>query len=191
MAPFLETDLRYSLKGLVATQCQHTLVVEEFGVERGGARIDLALIANDLHGYEIKSDLDNLDRLRFQIHAFNRVFDRISLVVGNRFARVVEAVIPAWWGILRAIRGLDGSVTLAPVRPASQNLMQDPYSVAALLWKDEVLSILSQLTQGARRFSSTWNKDRLYSALADSVPLDTLRIEVAAKLRLRRDWRTP
>ena len=37
-------------------------IVEEFGIEHGAIRIDIAVVNGLLHGYEIKSDRDTLLR---------------------------------------------------------------------------------------------------------------------------------
>ncbi len=191
MLPLLESELRAMLKAQLATNAlgADQFLVEELGIERGGARIDVAMIGDQLIGFEIKSDIDTLDRLSFQIHAYNRVFDQITLVVGDRFAQMAEEILPPWWGIIKAIRQLDGAANLVSVRSASRNMRQDAYSMATLLWKDEVIAILTDHAKNVAEFSSRWNKDRLYVALAEALPLEELRINVTAKLRSRKDWR--
>lgn len=38
-------------------------IIEELGVHHGTARIDIAVVNGIMHGYEIKSDQDTLQRL--------------------------------------------------------------------------------------------------------------------------------
>ena len=47
-----------------------TVILEELGLKHGRARIDLVIINDRMHGYEIKSDRDTLKRLpeQVQIH---------------------------------------------------------------------------------------------------------------------------
>ena len=40
-----------------------TLILDELGVRHGTARIDIVVINGVMHGYEIKSDRDTLNRL--------------------------------------------------------------------------------------------------------------------------------
>src|SRR5437868_3972985 len=44
---------------------EHNLILQEFGCN--AARIDLAVVNGALHGFEIKSDCDSLERLDSQI----------------------------------------------------------------------------------------------------------------------------
>jgi hypothetical protein len=45
----------------------NTLVIDELGLAHAKSRIDVAVINGCIHGYEIKSDKDTLDRLSKQI----------------------------------------------------------------------------------------------------------------------------
>ena len=50
-----------------------TRIVEEMGIWSGSARIDIAVINGELHGYELKSERDRLERPPRQIDLYNRV----------------------------------------------------------------------------------------------------------------------
>ena len=58
-------------------------IIEELGVKHGTARVDIAVVNGIMHGYEIKSDKDTLQRLPRQISTFNPIFDQLTLVVGK------------------------------------------------------------------------------------------------------------
>ena len=85
MAPITEPELRSRLKEWLSPRMRGggVRMFEEFGVERGAARIDLAVVARQLEAYELKSDLDTFSRMHNQIHAYNRVFDRLWLEIGR------------------------------------------------------------------------------------------------------------
>ena len=70
------------------------LIVEELGV--GSARVDLAWINERLMGFEIKSDFDTLDRLARQMHAYQSVFDTLTIVTTSAYIDQVEALLPGW-----------------------------------------------------------------------------------------------
>jgi hypothetical protein len=58
--------LRIALKRRLLTRYSDhpsTLILEELGLKHGAARIDIAVVNGDLHGYELKSDSDTLSRL--------------------------------------------------------------------------------------------------------------------------------
>ncbi len=44
-----------------------TLIVDELGIRQGAARIDVTVINGVIHGYELKSDCDTLNRLPSQV----------------------------------------------------------------------------------------------------------------------------
>ncbi len=79
-----------------------TKIIEELGVKHGAARVDIAVINGEIHGYELKSDLDTLYRLSEQMKVYNAVFDRITLVVGKTHVYKAIKIIPEWWGIIIA-----------------------------------------------------------------------------------------
>jgi hypothetical protein len=58
-------------------------IIEELGVVHGKSRIDIAVINGLMHGYEIKSDKDTLQRLPEQMNMYNSVFNKVTLVVGK------------------------------------------------------------------------------------------------------------
>ncbi len=61
----------------------NTLVLDELGLRHGICRVDIAVVNSYLHGYEIKSDADTLERLPSQISVYSAVLDRVTLVVGK------------------------------------------------------------------------------------------------------------
>jgi hypothetical protein len=48
-------------------------MLDEFGLEHGEVRVDVAVINGELHGYEIKSERDTLERLPRQVKAYSAV----------------------------------------------------------------------------------------------------------------------
>ncbi|MGV2481630.1 UNVERIFIED_CONTAM: hypothetical protein IGO34_33055, partial [Salmonella enterica subsp. enterica serovar Weltevreden] len=80
MTPNLATELEIRaslLRDLAVRDLADGHPREEFPLERGSARIDVALIGATLTGYEIKSDFDTFARFSNQIHANNRSFASI------------------------------------------------------------------------------------------------------------------
>ncbi len=184
--PLQEHEIRHALlKRLSLASGSATTIQEEFRIERGGARIDVAVIGDGLAGYEIKSDMDSFARFANQIHAYNRVFDEVYLVCGPLHERVAQEVIPSWWGLLVAERGTDGQVQLDLVRDAARNTRQDPFSLASLLWKHEALAVLAAEMKQAPRGSSS---HVLWECIAGSLPVDVLKSSVVKALLRRRNY---
>lgn len=182
-----ESHIRSSLlRYLSANACAGAKIQEEFRLECGRSRIDVTVIDSKLVGYEIKSDKDSFARFSNQIHAYNRVFDRIHLVCGKAHALVAENVLPSWWGLLIAERGPVGEVQFRVVRKAGVNPRQDPFSLASLLWKDEALAVLtSQELDIPKRASS----HVLWENIAKTIPVDQIRDAVMETLLKRQTYK--
>jgi len=159
----------------------------EFGIDHGDFRIDIITVNGDIHGYEIKSDADSLIRLPEQAEAYNRVFNKVTLVVG--IAHVFEAlfIIPDWWGVKLAKGCSDGSVILRDLREALPNPAQDMMSLAKLLWKQEALDVLETL--GASKGVKSKKRDDVYKRLISVADESLIQETVIDKLFNRSAWR--
>lgn len=162
-----------------------TRIVEEMGIWSGSARIDIAVINGEFHGYELKSERDTLQRLPRQIELYNRVFDRAILVTGKRHLQKAKDYVPPWWGIIIASWRKD-EVLLSFARKARRNPNIDPYLLARLLWRAEALALLKRfgIDHGVRSRSV----DKMAERLADRLPIDDLAREVRAVLKAREGW---
>lgn len=162
-------------------------IVEEFGVEHGAARVDIAVVNGVLHGYEIKSDRDTLSRLPEQMDAYNSVFDRVTLIVGKQHIYEAINLVPDWWGILIAKVGPDSSVVFNRIREAKENLGQSNLSIAKLLWRGEALRILEDAGEADGLRSKP--RQLIYERLSTIFDQGTLEARVRDVLFVREDWR--
>jgi hypothetical protein len=163
-----------------------TRVVDELVLEQGRHRVDIAAINGELHAFEIKSANDTLDRLSEQQESYNKVFDRITLVVDERHVEQAVKLVQPWWGLVGVSRR-DGRAVLDEVWAPRRNFKQDPLALCQLLWREEALSILesNRIARGMR----TQNRKRMWAKLASEIPLEKLKVFVRQKLKYRRDWR--
>jgi hypothetical protein len=164
-----------------------TVIFEELGVQHGLSRIDLAVVNGELHGFELKSDRDTLARLPEQTETYGRVFDRLTLVVGERHLRRAVEMVPDWWGI-RVARVESGELQFSDLKVAINNPSLDARFVAMLLWRDEALDLLQEV--GHTKGVQSKCKAEIYDLLVDLISLDELRDRVRARLRQRVDWRS-
>src|SRR5437868_15105658 len=88
-----------------------TLVVEELGLCQGIARVDLAVVNGNVHGYEIKSECDTLARLPGQISVYSRTLEFVTVITASAHIGNVRHRVPRWWGIWEA-RQRNGRVEL-------------------------------------------------------------------------------
>jgi hypothetical protein len=165
-----------------------TRIIHELGLACGAARADIAVVNGRLHGYEIKSDSDTLERLPSQITVYGAVFDRVTLVVGERHLAKSLATIPDWWGVKVAVAGPRCAVHFREERLPLNNDGVVAIAVAQLLWRGEVLSLLEASGSAA----GVRGKSRMvvWQRLVESMSLDNLRREVRAQLKAREGWRS-
>ncbi|MGN7942669.1 sce7726 family protein [Metabacillus sp. 22489] len=184
-----DNDLRNALlKDLYSrySKDKGTKIVNEMGVIHGQSRVDVAVINGILHGYEIKSESDNLLRLPSQITDYSKVFDRMTIVVQRKHLEEVRAMIPKWWGIILVTKSKD-NINLRELRKGRENSSVDPLALSRLLWREEALEILKQRSLHKGLLSKPRNV--LYNKLCDSVSLNELKIMVNQRLKKRVGWR--
>lgn len=159
-----------------------TLIVDELGLYWGSIRVDVAVVNGSIHGYEIKSDSDTLDRLPMQAEMYGRVLDRVTLVAGKHLA-AAERQIPRWWGLCEAVEVAPGQVKLRSLRAARKNRNLDLEAVATLLWRDEALGILEEMGCAAGLRGKP--RRALYAALVERLTATQLRSQVRRALKRR------
>lgn len=165
----------------------NTLVLDELGLRHGTCRVDVVVVNGYLHGYEIKSDADTLDRLPSQVSVYGAVLDRATLVVGERHLKKAKTQIPDWWGIKVVTAGPRGGIAFETAQPFKLNPAIDPMALAELLWRPEVIEILR--ARGTPEKILRKPRAALYGHLADAMKLDELRDVIRQRLKAREGWR--
>ncbi|HEY9755397.1 MAG TPA: sce7726 family protein [Oculatellaceae cyanobacterium] len=185
-----ELDVRQALHKTevrrILEQEPASLVVDELGLFEGKYRIDVAVINGRLHGYEIKSRMDNLDRLPTQQESFSRIFDRMTLVADEKHVAKAVTIVPPWWGLI-AVSFRDGAPYLNEIWPSRQNLNVEPHALCQLLWREEALQLLRDigLASGVR----TKSRKLMWKLLAKVLEPDELKQAVHRILKARQGWR--
>lgn len=185
-----DSDLRKAAYGRLlhhARRCPETRVIDELGVGHGANRIDIAVINGHLRGMEIKSDADNLNRLPAQVIAYGEVVDRASLIVVPRHLQGAIAILPDWWGVVLAERGVSGAVVFKRLRGERANPSVNPMSLAKLLWHDEVADLLRRRGHPERFLRSP--RAILYAALVNENKPRVIAAAVRETLKARKGWR--
>ena len=157
--------------------------IEELPIEGGAARVDLAFVSSAwLEGFELKSDADTFARMHNQIHAYGRVFDRVTLAIASRHLVSAQQIVPPWWGLWEA-RGDGAAVRLLAIRePAPNPGGLEAHSLATLLWRAEAVDLLQQ---HGRAVPLRTSRARVWEQLQDEVPLDAIRTAVRQRLTQR------
>lgn len=170
----------------------HT-IIEELGLLHGTVRVDMVVVDENtrtMHGYELKSDLDTLQRLPEQMKIYNSTLDRVTIVVGRKHLHEAVKLVPSWWGVMLAkIQNENDEVSLMTLRIASDNPDdRDSFAIAQLLWRNEALAILEEL-EAAKGFRSK-PREFIYRKLADEINQQDLCGRVRAQLTSREGWRS-
>ena len=166
-----------------------TLVIDELGLNHGKCRADIAVVNGQFVGYEIKSNNDSLRRLKEQVKSYNAVFDKVSVVVGNRYINSIQNYIPEWWGVIVSARGPRGAVNFNIIRKGRTNKNIDLLSVAQLLWRNEAEEILRQKNLSSKILRQP--REVLYEHLVNTLNICELRKFVRKYFKKRKNWRCP
>lgn len=121
---------------------KNTKIINEMGLINGQSRVDIAVVNGILHGYELKSESDNLLRLPQQIQNYNKIFERMTIVVDRKYVDAVGEIIPEWWGIKTIKKNKTGLITLKKGRKVKT---QDEEALLNLLWKEEYNGLIDLL----------------------------------------------
>lgn len=161
-------------------------IVNEMGIIHGQSRIDVAVIDGILHGYEIKSESDTLLRLSNQIRDYNKVFDRMTIVVQRNYLEKVRSMIPKWWGIMLVTRSKE-EIRIREIRKGRVNPEVDPFALSHLLWRDEALHILKE--RGLQKGYLSKPRDILYKRICESLSIEEIKFTVNQQLKQRTGWK--
>lgn len=160
------------------------VILEELGICRGLARVDLVVVNGRLEGYEIKSDRDSLRRLAGQVESYGKVLDRVSLVVGGRHLREAKRMVPRWWGIVR-VETTGPSPQFVTIRRGGKNPRRDPRSLVELLWRDDAVAFLEQ--HGAARGIKGKPRRAVWDRICERFSEDEIALAVRRQLKARKE----
>ena len=164
----------------------NTLIIEELGLCQGNARVDIAVINGVIHGYEIKSEKDTLNRLPGQQDVYSKVLDYVTVVTSSRHLSKIEKSVPEWWGLCE-VNYKNGRIKIFEIRPHQENPDIDTIALVQLLWRDEALDILKKrnIHKGvlSKPRKIVWNR------IVERLSLDDLRTEIREKITARQYWR--
>jgi hypothetical protein len=151
--PLSDAEIRPALRPKILRDYgdADSVLIEELGLCRGQVRVDMALVNGHLHGFEIKSDRDSLKRLGVQAEIYSKVFDRMTIVAGERHLDQVLECLPPWWGVLQVAQGASG-VQFKSHRKGRINPSRDSRTLVELLWLEDAITFLEQrdLARGVR-----------------------------------------
>ncbi|WP_206913402.1 hypothetical protein IGL98_001385 [Enterococcus sp. DIV0840] len=96
-------------------------IIEEITVPTGKARADVVAINGHVCGYEIKSNVDSLERLPNQLKWYDYSFEMNTIVTGEKYYDKVLKFVPEYWGIILVLIDEKGQLKLKFIRKAKLN----------------------------------------------------------------------
>lgn len=184
-----DTDIRQKLHLTKLQKYKNdpeVMVIDELGLCQGLTRVDIAVVNGSMIGYEIKSELDTLERLPAQRDLYNKILDYVIIVSYTSHIKHLNDCIPDWWGIIE-VKKTESGFDLINRKKPKKNREQDKYSIAQLLWKEEALTLLMQLNLAEGLRSKP--RDILWKKLAESLSTQKLSRLVRETIRARGNWR--
>jgi hypothetical protein len=165
----------------------NTLVIDELGLAHARSRIDVAVINGHIHGYEIKSAKDNLDRFTTQIGIYRQTLQRLTLVTAPKHIAGVMNQAPEWCGVIAAEQGPRGGISFYVLRNPAANPDVDPVMMAHLLWRDEVIELLGRAGFAPKDLRRP--RRQLYEMLCEAMTLREITTSIRTFMVRRRTWR--
>lgn len=102
----------------------------EFNI--GNSRLDFGRINGNSYAYEIKTELDNLNRLENQIIDYEKVFEYIYVVIHEKHLKKIKEIVPKKVGII-AYNFLGEKVIFNKISEATKNSSYKKQSQLELL----------------------------------------------------------
>lgn len=196
-ADFLEDDAEEltepAIRALVKSRLSRlmpnassALMVEEMEVCSGRARVDFAVIGDELIGIEIKGPKDTVARLPRQAQAYSQCFDLVVLVVHESLCCRAKMLIPNWWGVVSGQK-VGNRIRYQFQRLPEKNPHHNIEQLLALLWRNE----LDELLKGYLGFVSLPREPKRAVRMRLMAEVDAAELHKASllKLRERKDWR--
>ncbi len=178
-----DQDIRTILHSYLTEQNKDTIIVDELNVKNGLARVDIAVINGSIHGYEIKSEVDTLNRLKNQIEHYNSSLEKVSIAINSVHKEKVFDIVPEWWGILE----VNNYSEISEKRQPKENPDLEVSNFLLYLWKDELIKILVNNNVSYKKSS---NRQTLIDTMTKNVDKDKLLHEVRQSLKSRKNWRS-
>lgn len=148
----------------------------EVQFSRNKRRADLLITGREFHALEIKGDADNLRKLRTQLSDYQKVFDRVSVVVTEKHLTTARMITPKDVGII-----LFKNDQLHIIRQATLRKRLDKKELLMFLSKSEITELF-QLT-GTKEYST----DELREAAAEMFTIKEVRKLTYSKIQVQYD----
>lgn len=172
-----DKEIRAILIEFIKTKYSKVRIFQEKSI--GKSICDIMAVSDCITGFEIKSDLDNFNRLPEQIRAYNLFFDKNYIVVSDKHINKINDFIPREWGIIYITAN-----NVVVNREAKTSKCVSRYKQLSILWKIELKNLLVKNQMPSYALKS---KDYIASKISKNVDKEILGKQIADEL-LNRDY---
>ncbi|MBX8783159.1 sce7726 family protein [Ochrobactrum sp. GRS2] len=153
-----EADLKIRCIDFILEQksSEDMIVINEFAYADGARRADLVRLDEGIHAYEIKSDLDSLKRLDFQLMEYRACFDFVNIVTTEKHLSGVRNKTPRYVGII-----LVKENNITQVRKPQRFKKFNKYLLTTLVDSVQVNQILREIEVSVRNDLSAVDRRKL------------------------------
>lgn len=163
-----------------------TIIVDELDLCSGLSRIDVAVVNGIIHGYEIKSEEDTLNRLDKQIKNYNKSLEKISIATNPSHLNNIKKRIPKWWGII-VVEKNDEQIQIKEIKEARNNPHIQAKSILELLWKEELYKVANHYQI---HFKKNFTRRVMRNEISQKLKIEQITYEVRDALKSRKNWRS-
>ncbi|MEN1968883.1 sce7726 family protein [Lentibacillus sp. N15] len=182
-----EILLREFLETSEFSDDRSTVIVNELDVCSGSAIMDMTLINGKIHGFEIKSEHDTLERLQTQSYYYNQVFDTVTLVCSSKHLDKAMALIPDWWGIYSVNGTSKNSYQMNIIKEPQSNKSIDIFHLCEMLWKPELITLLK--ISGTDKGIKSKTRRELAKIISETIETKIVTSFVKHALKNRKAWK--
>jgi hypothetical protein len=120
-----DPDIRLLLRAYFDAHHPNVVVIDELPIHHHATRADIVVVGEStLDAYEIKSDVDNMQRFEDQHSVYESIFDSVTIVTTGRHHAKAVATIPASVGVI-TVDGLQSIVIQREPRSRPQPKISD------------------------------------------------------------------
>lgn len=90
-----------------------------FELKVGDSRVDLCKVNGCSIAFEIKTDLDNLQRLNKQLYNYSQIFEKVYVICSSNKTKQINNIIPSEYGIYEYGMSKNGQIKFKHIKESS------------------------------------------------------------------------
>jgi len=133
------------------------------------------------------SEKDTLDRLGSQISMYRTTLQKLTIVAAPKHLKEIKRRAPKWCGLISADMGSRGGIHFDVERNAATNPDVEPFMLAHLLWRDEVIDLLKLVGYSDKQLRQP--RVHLYQMICEVMSIREITASIRMSMLMRPAWR--